>query len=130
LKVEHEHAPADAFLTAEGIELKQTYSEQDIENIKHLDFGAGFAPNLRGPYATMYVADLGLYANMQDLLPKKAMLLQTKLGCWSKGLSIAFDLPTHRGYDSDHEAWWEMWEKQELRHCGRHESVVRPNSAR
>jgi methylmalonyl-CoA mutase len=55
LKVEHEHAPADAFLTAEGIELKQTYSEQDIENIKHLDFGAGFAPNLRGPYATMYV---------------------------------------------------------------------------
>jgi methylmalonyl-CoA mutase len=103
LKVEHEHAPADAFLTAEGIELKQTYSEQDIENIKHLDFGAGFAPNLRGPYATMYVADLGLCANMQDLLPKKAMLLQTKLGCWSKGLSIAFDLPTHRGYDSDHE---------------------------
>jgi methylmalonyl-CoA mutase len=51
------NTPADAFLTAEGIELKQTYPEQDIENIKHLDFGAGFAPNLRGPYATM-CADL------------------------------------------------------------------------
>src|SRR5258706_10126301 len=43
------------FLTAEGIELKPTYSEQDIESLEHLGFGAGFAPNLRGPYATMYV---------------------------------------------------------------------------
>lgn len=43
------------FQTAEGIELKPTYSEQDIHQLEHLDFGAGFAPNLRGPYATMYV---------------------------------------------------------------------------
>jgi hypothetical protein len=50
LKVENENSLADTFLTAEGIELKPTYSEQDIENIKHLDFGAGFAPNLRGPF--------------------------------------------------------------------------------
>ncbi|MEZ0129462.1 methylmalonyl-CoA mutase family protein, partial [Flavobacterium sp. LBUM151] len=45
----------DNFTTAEGIELKETYSEKDIEDLEFLDFGAGFAPNLRGPYATMYV---------------------------------------------------------------------------
>lgn len=43
------------FITAEEIELKETYSEKDIEDLEFLDFGAGFAPNLRGPYATMYV---------------------------------------------------------------------------
>ncbi len=46
---------ADNFLTAENIELKATYSKEDIEHLEHLNFGAGFAPNLRGPYATMYV---------------------------------------------------------------------------
>ena len=44
-----------SFLTAEGIELHKTYSQKDIESIEHLDFAAGFAPNLRGPYASMYV---------------------------------------------------------------------------
>jgi methylmalonyl-CoA mutase len=43
------------FTTAENIELKPTYSKEDISNLEHLGFGAGFAPNLRGPYATMYV---------------------------------------------------------------------------
>ena len=43
------------FTTAEGIELKPTYSKEDISDLEHLGFGAGFAPNLRGPYATMYV---------------------------------------------------------------------------
>ncbi|MFV8332217.1 methylmalonyl-CoA mutase [Flavobacterium sp. GSP14] len=105
LKVEHEHAPADAFLTAEGIELKQTYSEQDIENIKHLDFGAGFAPNLRGPYATMYVRrpwTVRQYAGFSTAEESNAFY-RRNLAAGQKGLSIAFDLPTHRGYDSDHE---------------------------
>ncbi|MEY2702317.1 MAG: Methylmalonyl-CoA mutase large subunit, partial [Bacteroidota bacterium] len=45
----------NSFTTAENIEVKPTYSKKDISNLEHLGFGAGFAPNLRGPYATMYV---------------------------------------------------------------------------
>src|SRR4051812_17770042 len=48
-------AVSSHFLTAEGIELKQHYTHKDIQELEHVDFGAGFAPNLRGPYATMYV---------------------------------------------------------------------------
>ena len=105
LKVEHEHTPVGAFLTAEGIELKHTYSEQDIENIEHLDFGAGFAPNLRGPYATMYVRrpwTVRQYAGFSTAEESNAFY-RRNLAAGQKGLSIAFDLPTHRGYDSDHE---------------------------
>jgi methylmalonyl-CoA mutase len=67
------------------------------------DFAAGFAP-IWGPYTTMYVRrpwTIRQYAGFQQL--KKVMLLQTQSCCGPKGLSIAFDLPTHRGYDSDHE---------------------------
>ncbi|WP_291097613.1 MULTISPECIES: methylmalonyl-CoA mutase [unclassified Flavobacterium] len=93
------------FLTAEGIELKKTYSEQDIENLEHLDFGAGFAPNLRGPYATMYVRrpwTIRQYAGFSTAEESNAFY-RRNLAAGQKGLSIAFDLPTHRGYDSDHE---------------------------
>ncbi|MFV8323206.1 methylmalonyl-CoA mutase [Flavobacterium sp. LS2R12] len=105
LKVENENSLSDAFLTAEGIELKPTYSEQDIENIKHLDFVAGFAPNLRGPYATMYVRrpwTVRQYAGFSTAEESNAFY-RRNLAAGQKGLSIAFDLPTHRGYDSDHE---------------------------
>ncbi|MFV8364912.1 methylmalonyl-CoA mutase [Flavobacterium sp. XS1P27] len=105
LKVRNENSLSDAFLTAEGIELKPTYSEQDIENIKHLDFGAGFAPNLRGPYATMYVRrpwTVRQYAGFSTAEESNAFY-RRNLAAGQKGLSIAFDLPTHRGYDSDHE---------------------------
>ena len=51
----NEELQTENFLTAEGIVLHKTYAEKDIESFEHLDFGAGFAPNLRGPYATMYV---------------------------------------------------------------------------
>ncbi len=105
LKVENENSLSDTFLTAEGIELKPTYSEQDIENIKHLDFGAGFAPNLRGPYATMYVRrpwTVRQYAGFSTAEESNAFY-RRNLAAGQKGLSIAFDLPTHRGYDSDHE---------------------------
>ncbi|RTY86049.1 methylmalonyl-CoA mutase [Flavobacterium sp. RSP15] len=105
LKVEHENAVADTFLTAEGIEVKPTYSEQDVKNLTHLDFGAGFAPNLRGPYTTMYVRrpwTVRQYAGFSTAEESNAFY-RRNLAAGQKGLSIAFDLPTHRGYDSDHE---------------------------
>ncbi|KLT67841.1 methylmalonyl-CoA mutase [Flavobacterium sp. ABG] len=100
-----EQQPASSFLTAEGIELKQTYSEKDLENLEFLDFGAGFAPNLRGPYATMYVRrpwTIRQYAGFSTAEESNAFY-RRNLAAGQKGLSIAFDLPTHRGYDSDHE---------------------------
>jgi len=93
------------FLTAEGIELKSTYSEQDIENLEHLDFGAGFPPYLRGPHTTMYVRHpwtIRQYAGFSTAEESNAFY-RRNLAAGQKGLSIAFDLPTHRGYDSDHE---------------------------
>lgn len=93
------------FYTAEGIELKKTYSEKDIEDLEFLDFGAGFAPNLRGPYATMYVRrpwTIRQYAGFSTAEESNAFY-RRNLASGQKGLSIAFDLPTHRGYDSDHE---------------------------
>lgn len=96
---------ADNFLTAENIELKATYSKKDIEQVEHINFGAGFAPNLRGPYATMYVRrpwTIRQYAGFSTAEESNAFY-RRNLAAGQKGLSIAFDLPTHRGYDSDHE---------------------------
>ena len=93
------------FMTAEGILLKETYSKQDIENLEHLDFAAGFAPNLRGPYSTMFVRrpwTIRQYAGFSTAEESNAFY-RRNLAAGQKGLSIAFDLPTHRGYDSDHE---------------------------
>lgn len=95
----------DNFTTAEGIELKKNYSEKDIEDLEFLDFGAGFTPNLRGPYATMYVRrpwTIRQYAGFSTAEESNAFY-RRNLAAGQKGLSIAFDLPTHRGYDSDHE---------------------------
>ncbi|WP_167470956.1 methylmalonyl-CoA mutase [Flavobacterium cupreum] len=95
----------DNFVTAEGIEIKKTYSEKDIEDLEFLDFGAGYAPNLRGPYATMYVRrpwTIRQYAGFSTAEESNAFY-RRNLAAGQKGLSIAFDLPTHRGYDSDHE---------------------------
>ncbi|MGN7809737.1 methylmalonyl-CoA mutase [Flavobacterium sp. 22076] len=93
------------FTTAEGIELKKNYSEKDIEDLEFIDFGAGFTPNLRGPYATMYVRrpwTIRQYAGFSTAEESNAFY-RRNLAAGQKGLSIAFDLPTHRGYDSDHE---------------------------
>jgi len=93
------------FTTAEGIEIKKNYSKKDIEDLDFLDFGAGFAPNLRGPYATMYVRrpwTIRQYAGFSTAEESNAFY-RKNLAAGQKGLSIAFDLPTHRGYDSDHE---------------------------
>ena len=96
---------SENFLTAERIELKPTYSKSDIEDLEHLDFAAGFAPNLRGPYATMFVRrpwTIRQYAGFSTAEESNAFY-RRNLAAGQKGLSIAFDLPTHRGYDSDHE---------------------------
>jgi len=93
------------FITAEGIEVKPTYSKEDISNLEHLGFGAGFAPNLRGPYATMYVRrpwTIRQYAGFSTAEESNAFY-RRNLAAGQKGLSVAFDLATHRGYDSDHE---------------------------
>ncbi|MEN9981981.1 MAG: Methylmalonyl-CoA mutase large subunit [Bacteroidota bacterium] len=93
------------FQTAEGIDLKQNYTPEDLQPLEHLDFGAGFAPNLRGPYATMYVRrpwTVRQYAGFSTAEESNAFY-RRNLAAGQKGLSIAFDLPTHRGYDSDHE---------------------------
>jgi methylmalonyl-CoA mutase len=93
------------FLTAENIEVKPTYSKEDIENLEHIGFAAGFAPNLRGPYATMYVQrpwTIRQYAGFSTAEESNAFY-RRNLAAGQKGLSVAFDLATHRGYDSDHE---------------------------
>ncbi len=93
------------FTTAEGIEVKPTYTKEDIADSEHLGFGAGFAPNLRGPYATMYVRrpwTIRQYAGFSTAEESNAFY-RRNLAAGQKGLSVAFDLATHRGYDSDHE---------------------------
>ena len=96
---------ATTFKTAEQIEVKQTYTKEDVENLEHLDFAAGIAPNLRGPYSTMFVRrpwTIRQYAGFSTAEESNAFY-RRNLAAGQKGLSIAFDLPTHRGYDSDHE---------------------------
>jgi methylmalonyl-CoA mutase len=93
------------FTTAENIELKPIYTKEDISDLEHLGFGAGFAPNLRGPYATMYVRrpwTIRQYAGFSTAEESNAFY-RRNLAAGQKGLSVAFDLATHRGYDSDHE---------------------------
>ncbi|MFY7742954.1 MAG: methylmalonyl-CoA mutase [Flavobacterium sp.] len=100
-----ENLEIDNFLTAENIELKSFYSKEDLIDLKHLDFGSGFAPNLRGPYATMYVRrpwTIRQYAGFSTAEESNAFY-RRNLAAGQKGLSVAFDLATHRGYDSDHE---------------------------
>ena len=95
----------DDFLTAEGVFVKQSYSEKDIESLEHLGFSAGIAPNLRGPYSTMYVRrpwTIRQYAGFSTAEESNAFY-RRNLAAGQKGLSVAFDLATHRGYDSDHE---------------------------
>ncbi len=95
----------NSFTTAEGIEVKPIYSKEDISDLEHLGFGAGFAPNLRGPYATMYVRrpwTIRQYAGFSTAEESNAFY-RRNLAAGQKGLSVAFDLATHRGYDSDHE---------------------------
>jgi len=91
--------------TAEGITIKKTYDKNDVQSLEHLDFVAGIAPHLRGPYSTMYVRrpwTIRQYAGFSTAQESNAFY-RRNLAAGQKGLSVAFDLPTHRGYDSDHE---------------------------
>ncbi len=91
--------------TNEQINVKPLYSKEDWDEMKHLDYVAGIAPFLRGPYATMYVMrpwTVRQYAGFSTAEESNAFY-KRNLAAGQKGLSIAFDLATHRGYDSDHE---------------------------
>ena len=93
------------FDTAETIAIQSNYSEKDIEPLEHLDFAAGTAPFLRGPHSTMYVQrpwTIRQYAGFSTAEDSNAFY-KRNLKAGQKGLSVAFDLPTHRGYDSDHQ---------------------------
>ena len=92
-------------MTAEKIELKSNYSASDLDEVEHLNFVSGIAPNLRGPYSTMYAIrpwTIRQYAGFSTAEESKAFY-RRNLAAGQKGLSVAFDLATHRGYDSDHE---------------------------
>ena len=91
--------------TAEGISVKKSYTPKDLDALNHLDFVAGLAPHLRGPYSTMYVRrpwTIRQYAGFSTAEESNAFY-RRNLAAGQKGLSVAFDLATHRGYDSDHE---------------------------
>lgn len=96
---------AETFETPEEIEIKTSYSKEDLSEAEHLEFAAGIPPYLRGPYSTMYVSrpwTIRQYAGFSTAEESNAFY-RRNLAAGQKGLSVAFDLPTHRGYDSDHE---------------------------
>jgi methylmalonyl-CoA mutase len=96
---------ASNYLTAEDISIKSVYDKDDLKDVEHLDFVAGIAPHLRGPYSTMYVRrpwTIRQYAGFSTAEESNAFY-RRNLAAGQKGLSVAFDLATHRGYDSDHE---------------------------
>ncbi|MGH7884188.1 MAG: methylmalonyl-CoA mutase [Thermodesulfobacteriota bacterium] len=91
--------------TPEKINIKEIYNYEDLKNLEHLDYAAGLPPYLRGPYSTMYVTrpwTIRQYAGFSTAEESNAFY-RKNLQAGQKGLSVAFDLPTHRGYDSDHE---------------------------
>jgi methylmalonyl-CoA mutase len=94
----------NAWDTPESIAVKPEFSSRDIENADHLHFIAGHPPYLRGPYSTMYVTrpwTIRQYAGFSTA-EESNIFYRKNLAAGQKGLSIAFDLATHRGYDSDH----------------------------
>ena len=92
------------WMTAEQIPVKGLYSAEDLEGMEHLNYAAGVAPFLRGPYSTMYVMrpwTIRQYAGFSTAEESNAFY-RRNLASGQKGLSVAFDLATHRGYDADH----------------------------
>ena len=98
-------AQQTGWTTAEGIDIKSVYHASDIEGADHLNFAPGFAPYIGGPYSTMYTTrpwTIRQYAGFSTA-EESNNFYRKNLAAGQKGLSVAFDLPTHRGYDSDHE---------------------------
>ena len=94
----------NVWLTAEQIPVKGHYSAEDLAGMEHLNYAAGIAPFLRGPYSTMYVMrpwTIRQYAGFSTAEESNAFY-RRNLASGQKGLSVAFDLATHRGYDADH----------------------------
>lgn len=90
--------------TPEQIPVKPVYTKEDLEGMEHLNYAAGVAPFLRGPYSSMYVMQpwtIRQYAGFSTAEESNAFY-RRNLAAGQKGLSVAFDLATHRGYDSDH----------------------------
>ncbi len=96
---------SNTWVTAEQIPVKPVFSKADLENMEHLSYAAGLPPYLRGPYSAMYVMQpwtIRQYAGFSTAEESNAFY-RRNLAAGQKGLSVAFDLATHRGYDSDHE---------------------------
>jgi methylmalonyl-CoA mutase C-terminal domain/methylmalonyl-CoA mutase N-terminal domain len=94
----------EPFLTSEKIAVKDIYTIGDLENMEHLNYAAGVPPFLRGPYSSMYVSrpwTIRQYAGFSTAEESNAFY-RRNLAAGQKGLSVAFDLATHRGYDADH----------------------------
>jgi methylmalonyl-CoA mutase len=92
-------------MTAEHIAVKPAYTADDLADLEHLDYAAGIPPYLRGPYSTMYAMQpwtIRQYAGFSTAEESNAFY-RRNLAAGQKGLSVAFDLATHRGYDSDNE---------------------------
>ena len=92
------------WMTPELIPVKGVYTKEDLEGLEHLNYAAGIAPFLRGPYSTMFVTKpwtIRQYAGFSTAEESNAFY-RRNLAAGQKGLSVAFDLATHRGYDSDH----------------------------
>jgi len=92
------------WVTPEQIPVKPVYTKEDLEGMEHLNYAAGVAPFLRGPYSSMYVMQpwtIRQYAGFSTAEESNAFY-RRNLAAGQKGLSVAFDLATHRGYDSDH----------------------------
>jgi methylmalonyl-CoA mutase len=96
---------SEEWLSPEHIAIKSCYAADDLAGLEHLDYAAGIPPYLRGPYSTMYVKQpwtIRQYAGFSTAEESNAFY-RRNLAAGQKGLSVAFDLATHRGYDSDHE---------------------------
>ena len=94
-----------SFETAEKISFKTQYNQKDLTGLQHVKFVSGFAPFLGGPYSSMYTSrpwTVRQYAGFSTAEDSNAFY-KRNLKAGQKGLSVAFDLATHRGYDSDHE---------------------------
>ena len=92
------------WMTPEQIPVKKLYTADDLKGMEHLNYAAGISPYLRGPYSTMYVMrpwTIRQYAGFSTAEESNAFY-RRNLAAGQKGLSVAFDLATHRGYDSDH----------------------------
>ena len=101
----HANGEVNTHATPEQISIKSHYTKRDVEGMSHLNFAAGLPPYLRGPYSAMYAIrpwTIRQYAGFSTAQESNAFY-RRNLAAGQKGLSVAFDLATHRGYDSDHE---------------------------